>query len=137
MSIFTTLFSPTGKRSKLSIVIFHRVLAEPDPLLGKGGDIVSFKRQLRYLVHSFNVLPLSESVSRLRDGTHPTRAACITFDDGYADNEEIALPLLMKFDLLANFFIATGFIDGGRMWNDTVIVSFRRARGGLSLSAGN
>ncbi|MBC6963018.1 MAG: polysaccharide deacetylase family protein, partial [Nitrosomonas sp.] len=54
---------------------------------------------------------------------------CITFDDGYADNAEIALPILQKHGVTATFFIASGFLDGGRMWNDTVIESVRRAKG--------
>lgn len=127
MRIFSTLFH---SRTKLSILIYHRVLPQPDPLFGSGGDVVDFDMQLKYLVRNFKVLPLFEAVSRLRDGTLPARAACITFDDGYADNEEIALPLLKKFDLPATFFIAAGFLDGGRMWNDTVIESFRRVKGG-------
>jgi len=56
----------------------------------------------------------------------PARAAAITFDDGYADNHEVALPILLRHGLKATFFIATGFLDGGRMWNDTVVESVRR-----------
>lgn len=128
MKILPSLFSPAGKNAKLSIVIYHRVLPEPDLLTGEGG-IVQFEKGLSYLVSNFNVLPLSEAVTRLRSGTLPARAACITFDDGYADNAEIALPLLQKYDVTATFFIASGFLDGGRMWNDTVIESVRLAQG--------
>jgi peptidoglycan/xylan/chitin deacetylase (PgdA/CDA1 family) len=39
--------------------------------------------------------------------------ACITFDDGHADNFHIALPILQGHGLPATFFIATGFLDGG------------------------
>lgn len=58
----------------------------------------------------------------------PARAACITFDDGYADNVEVALPILQRHSFTATFFISTGFLDGGRMWNDTIIESVRSAR---------
>ena len=129
MKIIPTLFSPAGKQAKLSIVIYHRVLPEPDPLFGEGGDIAAFNKQLCYLTQNFNVLPLPEGTKRLHDGTLPARAVCITFDDGYADNAEIALPMLQQYGVPATFFVATGFLDGGRMWNDTVIESFRRARG--------
>ncbi|WP_347889012.1 polysaccharide deacetylase family protein [Nitrosomonas europaea] len=128
MKILPSLFSPAGKNAKLSIVIYHRVLPEPDLLTGEGG-IAQFEKGLSYLTNNFNILPLSEAVNKLRGGTLPGRAACITFDDGYADNAEIALPILQKHGVTATFFIASGFLDGGRMWNDTVIESVRRAKG--------
>jgi len=73
----------------------------------------------------FNVLALDEAVARLQRGALPERALAITFDDGYADNHDIALPVLQAHGLCATFFVATGFLDGGRMWNDTVIESVR------------
>ncbi len=41
----------------------------------------------------------------------------------------MALPILRRAGLCATFFIATGFLDGGRMWNDTVIDVMRKAEG--------
>jgi peptidoglycan/xylan/chitin deacetylase (PgdA/CDA1 family) len=119
------VLSPGGRQG-LSILIYHRVLPAPDPLFPGEVDRVEFDRQLALLKSVCNVLPLSEAVRRLRAGTLPARAACITFDDGYADNAEIALPLLREHGLHATFFVASGFLDGGRMWNDTVIESVRR-----------
>ena len=55
----------------------------------------------------------------LLKGDLPARPAVITFDDGYADNRTVALPILQAHGLTATFFVATGFLDGGRMWNDT------------------
>lgn len=128
MKILSSLFSPAGKNARLSIVIYHRVLPNPDPLVG-GGDVNSFEKQLGYLTRNFNILPLYEGIRQLRQGTLPSRAVSITFDDGYADNAEIALPILQKYNVSATFFIASGFLDGGRMWNDTVIESVRQAQG--------
>jgi peptidoglycan/xylan/chitin deacetylase (PgdA/CDA1 family) len=73
------------------------------------------------------VLPLQTAVQRLREQTLPPRAACITFDDGYADNCDVALPILQEFALPATFFISTGFLDGGCMWNDLVLEAFSRS----------
>jgi peptidoglycan/xylan/chitin deacetylase (PgdA/CDA1 family) len=44
----------------------------------------------------------------------------ITFDDGYADNLEIALPVLRRYELPATVFVAARYLDGGIMWNDVV-----------------
>jgi peptidoglycan/xylan/chitin deacetylase (PgdA/CDA1 family) len=50
----------------------------------------------------------------------------MTFDDGYADNAEYALPILLRHGLSATFFIASAYLDGGQMWNDHVIAYARR-----------
>ena len=122
----TSALSPAGKNARLSIVIYHRVQEEDDELLGVKASAPTFNLQVKYLAENFNVLPLHEAVQRLQDGTLPSRAACITFDDGYADNAEVALPILQKHGVSATFFIATGFINGGIMWNDVVIEWMRR-----------
>ena len=114
---------------RLSILIYHRVVAEPDPLVPGEVCAREFDWQLAVLCRWFRVLPLPEAVARLRDGTLPVRAACVTFDDGYADNVTVALPILLRHRVPATFFLATAFIDGGRMWNDTVIETVRGAPG--------
>ena len=113
----------------LSILIYHRVLARPDPLFPGEVDAVLFERQLRLLKRFYTPLSLSDAVQRLQNGNLPQRAACITFDDGYADNAQVALPLLQRHGMHATFFIATGYLDGGQMWNDTVIDAVRHAPG--------
>lgn len=110
----------------LSILIYHRVLPKPDPVFPHEVDAARFDSQLRVLKRCFKVLPLSEAVRRLRNDTLPPRAACITFDDGYADNAEVALPLLQRYELPASFFLATSFLNGGQMWNDTIIDYIRK-----------
>lgn len=126
--IAASRFSPAGPGAKLSILIFHRVLAQPDPLFPSETTVKSFDWQMGLLKSLFNVLPLSEAVSRLQAGTLPARSAAITFDDGYADNYTHALPILQKHGLHATFFIATAYLDGGRMFNDTVIESLRNTQ---------
>ena len=121
-------FSPAGPGAKLSILIFHRVLTQVDPLFPSEATVQSFDWQMGLLKSLFNVLPLPEAVSRLKTGTLPARAAAITFDDGYADNFTQALPILQKHGLHATFFIATAYLDGGRMFNDTVIESVRNTK---------
>jgi peptidoglycan/xylan/chitin deacetylase (PgdA/CDA1 family) len=114
---------------RLSILIYHRVLPHRDPLFPQEVDAAEFSRQMALVSDMFKVLPLEEGISRLRQGTLPAGAAAITFDDGYADNAEIALPILRQAGIKATFFIASGFLDGGRMWNDTIIEFVRRFPG--------
>ena len=138
LKVLASAVSPSGKRACLSTLIFHRVLSVPDPIRPLEIDSTTFRWMVSVLASNFNVLPLSIAAQHLISGTLPDRAACITFDDGYADNVEVALPILSEFKLPATFFIAPGFLDGGRMWNDTVIEAVRcLPTGNLDLSHRN
>jgi peptidoglycan/xylan/chitin deacetylase (PgdA/CDA1 family) len=120
--------SRLGGRGRLSIFIFHRVLAEPDPLFPRAVDRAAFDQLVGWITRWFTVLPLHEALRQLRDDELPAAAAAITFDDGYADNLEQAEPVLRKHGACATLFVATGFLDGGCMWNDRVIEAVRRTR---------
>ena len=113
--------------AQLSTLIFHRVLPKADELFPGEVDAARFDRLCAWVRDWFNVLPLDEALLRLQRGTLPARAMSITFDDGYEDNHSVALPILQAHGLSATFFIATGFLDGGCMWNDKVIEAIRRA----------
>ena len=117
--------SPAGARGRLSILIFHRVARDPDPILPDIPDAHRFDSILRWLGSWFNVLPLDRAIQLLAEGSLPERAAAITFDDGYADNHRVALPVLRRNGMTATFFIATGYVDGGLMWNDKIIEAMR------------
>lgn len=118
--------SPSGRGGRLSILIFHRVFQEPDPVFPQEMHASRFDALCSWLRSWCNVLPLDQSAAHLAAGTLPARAACITFDDGYADNHNVALPILSRHGLVSTFFVASGFLDGGRMWNDSIIESIRR-----------
>ena len=122
---FSRAFWPDAVKGRLSILIYHRVLAEPDPLLPDEITVDEFRHDMKMLSSRFTVLSLAEGLHRLRDGTLPPFAVCLTFDDGYSDNCTVALPVLQEFGLSATFFIATGYLDGGRMWNDTLLSIIR------------
>ncbi|MCL2656744.1 MAG: polysaccharide deacetylase family protein [Betaproteobacteria bacterium] len=111
----------------MSILIWHRVLPALDPMFPGELHAARFDTTLAWIRHWFNVLPLSEAVQRMLDGRLPERAAAISFDDGYADNLTVAAPLLAKHGLPATVFIAAGYLDGGRMWNDGLIEAVRRS----------
>ena len=123
------VLSPGGPRARLSILIFHRVLPRVDALFPQEQDARRFAEVLSWVGRWFQVMPLDEAVLRLRNETLPARAAAITFDDGYADNATHALPILLHHGMVATFFVATGFLDGGRMWNDSIIEAVRGCRG--------
>lgn len=113
----------------LSILIYRRVLARPDPLFPEAIDARRFEQHLRLLRRWFHILPLTQAVRCLRERCLPSRAACITFENGYADSAEVALPILARHRACATFFVASGYLDGGCMWNDAVVEVVRTAPG--------
>jgi len=117
--------APGRAGSRLSILVYHRVHRRPDPLFPGEVDADRFERQMQWIGSIFNVLPLDDALKRLSSNALPPLPACITFDDGYADNLEVAVPILQRHGLTATFFISAGYVDGGRMWNDTIIESVR------------
>lgn len=114
---------------KLFILIYHRVFDTPDVMHPGEVDKAEFGWQMRLLAKYFRVLPLGEALELQAAGRLPARAAAVTFDDGYADNLYNALPILQANGLRATFFIASSFLDGGRMWNDSIGEAIRNAPG--------
>jgi peptidoglycan/xylan/chitin deacetylase (PgdA/CDA1 family) len=118
-----------SRGGRLTVLIYHRVRPQSDDLFPFIVDAARFEMQMRLLRERFTPLPLFEAIERLQADALPRRAVCVTFDDGYADNVEVALPILLRYGVPATFFISTGFLDGGSMWNDVVIETLRALPG--------
>ncbi len=104
------------RRSRGASLVYHEVF--PD-----GGDrphtstqitVGDLKRQLEFIASNLCALPIDEFVGGLRRSCLPAGACLVTFDDGFADNCDIALPLLRRLDIPATFFIASGYVTGGQ-----------------------
>lgn len=109
------------------VLCYHRVipaeLARRDAV--EEGLFVTpdeFRAQLDWLAAEFQVLPLHEIASALVDGRKVAPRACaITFDDGWRDNHDFALPELEKRGLPATVFVVSGRIGTeGAFWPDEV-----------------
>ncbi|NTV12104.1 MAG: polysaccharide deacetylase family protein [Zoogloea sp.] len=124
----SALIESVARRS-LSVLVFHHVLPEPDPLFPGEMHARRFDRLLAFLAKDCRIMPLGRALWLLRARMLPRGTLSITFDDGYADNATVALPILRAHGIAATFFVASGFLEGGRMWNDTLIEAVRRAPG--------
>ena len=96
------------------VLVYHRVARLPqDPhLLAVTPE--HFDEHLLTLRRHYRVVSLSELMEDVARRTRPSPAVVITFDDGYADNAELALPLLRKHGIAATFYLTSGFVGTTR-----------------------
>lgn len=95
------------------VLTYHRVVEGRDPLLQCVGPD-RFAAQLEVLAANADVVSLAELD---RPSSRPR--AAITFDDGYADNAEVAAPILAAAGLPATFFVTARALESsGEYWWD-------------------
>lgn len=99
------------------ILMYHEISGHPD-IAGKlAVPPRTLAGQLEYLAsHGFTTCTVSALAAALATGTPlPERAVVLTFDDGFADFHECALPLLHRYGCAATLFVTTGWIaDAGQ-----------------------
>lgn len=94
-----------------AILMFHRFTDMPDERLNVGGtvSVEFFDQLLGYLAEkNIHVVALKDVPEALEEGR---RFVCLTIDDGYRDNKELALPILEKYKVPATIFIPSGVLD--------------------------
>ena len=64
-----------------------------------------FVRQMRWLRERFDFISLDDAQQRIRRGYNPQPCVSITFDDGYADNCQQAIPWLIKQRIPCTYFV--------------------------------
>ena len=103
---------------RLLVLGWHNVVPTPGfPDAGRAG----FARQLRFLARWTTVLPLARALDLAFTGRPlPPRAVALTFDDGYRDHLDVAVPMLARHHLPATFFLVPGFLSGtaSAWWED-------------------
>ena len=119
------------------ILTYHRVLPAWDPLAIAPVAAADFTRQMKLLRDCYRVVPLEALMAELDAGKLRPGTVCVTLDDGYRDNAEMALPILKAYGIPATIFLATDFIGGGgSLWYDKVLQAFRQtARPDFALPA--
>lgn len=76
--------------------------------------IDAFRLQMAFVRRAYNVVPLETIVRALAAGrTLPPRALTVTFDDGYADNHRLGLPVLRRLGIEPTVYVNTASLDGG------------------------
>ena len=64
-----------------------------------------------------DIVTMDEVHQRLNEQKFSRRFACLSFDDGYRDNRDFALPVMREFDAPFTLYVASDFAEGsGRLW---------------------
>jgi peptidoglycan/xylan/chitin deacetylase (PgdA/CDA1 family) len=96
----------------VQILFYHRVADEhPNDWTM---STAAFQQQINWLRRRFDLVSMAEAQTRIAAGKNFQPTACITFDDGYADNMRFAVPLLIKCGIPFTYFVATDFVLEGR-----------------------
>jgi len=100
------------------ILGYHRIAADEWDPFDLCVSPQNFEQQLEVLRARAHPLPLSRMVEGLATGELPPRAVAVTFDDGYLDNLEAALPRLLAAEVPATVFSITGLAGKESWWDE-------------------
>lgn len=107
------------------VLMYHRVRNEAVDPWEVCVKEENFKQHLQILNESFSVIPLSMLHQGLLQKENKKKFVCITFDDGYLDNFEVAVPLLRTLGFSATFFIPAQILNGHTLfWWEAVDIIF-------------
>ncbi len=99
------------KKTEFEIFVYHRV-GDSSTLDGLTISKDAFERQMQFFRRERRPMALGKLAELIRNKKPiPENAVAVTFDDGYKDTFDAALPVLKKFKIPATVFITTGFID--------------------------
>jgi peptidoglycan/xylan/chitin deacetylase (PgdA/CDA1 family) len=108
------------RRPQPAILMYHRIAVESFDPWGLAVAPERFAAQLEWLARNRTILPLAEFATMHRENRLPRNAVVLTFDDAYACNAEIAVPMLERLGLPATIFVPAELIERGQefWWDD-------------------
>lgn len=105
-----------------TIFMLHHVRPACDALFQPNRHLEitpDFLRQVLAHVRALDVdiVSMDEAHRRLREHDFARRFACFTFDDGYRNNRDHALPVMREHNAPFTVYVASDFAEGtGRLW---------------------
>jgi peptidoglycan/xylan/chitin deacetylase (PgdA/CDA1 family) len=104
----------------LSILTYHRFPRATGEETFDDGVIDTtpdeLDEHLRHVRRHFTLVGVDELCEFAAGGSLPRNPLALTFDDGYLDNYEVALPILQRHGCKAIFFVATRFTGERRLF---------------------
>jgi peptidoglycan/xylan/chitin deacetylase (PgdA/CDA1 family) len=118
----------------VAILMYHSVLRDPslqdDSLGGISHSEASFRAQMEMLAREFRPISLDNVLCHLqKNEDFMPRSVVVTFDDGYADNYDVALPILDQLGVPATFYATVDCIERQVLpWPSRLRFSFRSSK---------
>lgn len=101
------------------VLIYHRIRATQVDPWSKCVHPTHFESQILHLKRHYQVVPLTELLGRLANGSATSDTVALTFDDGYADFLTAAYPILRLHQVPATLFAVAQLVEhGGAYWDD-------------------
>lgn len=116
-----------------AILMYHSVVPDPSLQTDFLGELAHseavFRAQMELLSRDYHPISLDEALKYLRTGERlPKRSVVITFDDGYADNYEVATPILNQFSIPATFYVIVDCLENRNLpWPSRLRFAFRKS----------
>lgn len=99
-------------RAPLVLLYYHRV-ADRDPVPWSLTNR-QFAAHVEWVERHFEMISLGEVQRRIRSGENRRPAVHITFDDGYAENCDAALPMLIERGIPCTYFVTLENLVNGK-----------------------
>lgn len=116
----------------VTILNYHRVTRGGGPGFERRDEHVTpelLDRQVGILKQFFDLIDVRQLDAHVQGVPMPPNPAIITFDDGYRDNHDEALPVLRRHQAPATFFVSTRYVSERRMfWWDHLQLLLDKAR---------
>ena len=111
---------PVDGKPPISVLMYHQVGEFARPSAHRAGycHIRRFRAQMAYLRRlNYNVISLQAAYEGLfLDAPIPPRAVVLTFDDGYRNFYDYALPAMERHGFPSTVFMITGLVGGRADW---------------------
>ncbi|MCA9194507.1 MAG: polysaccharide deacetylase family protein [Planctomycetales bacterium] len=107
----------------IGILFYHRIADEHQtPWTMSCAD---FARQIDWLLDNYEIISLREAQRRISATENPGPCIAITFDDGYAENVDYAIPLLLDRQIPFSYFVTTDFVRTGEFFPHDLRLNLR------------
>jgi len=115
----TDINDKEGYSKKIPIITYHSLVANPTS--NSEISVETFEAQIKALnENGYTGVTFEDLIAYVYEGKElPEKPVCITFDDGYLNNYELAYPILKKYNMKATIFVIGVSVGSLTNYKDT------------------